>query len=67
MVGAGVPYMEQRLSNMEEITGGTPHGASTLADANGSRQPSENKLGIARFQVKHAIGINAKNSNRLTL
>src|SRR5699024_195003 len=46
MVVVGVPYSCEALSNMTEITGGTPYGASTLADADGSRQPSENELAI---------------------
>ena len=60
MVIVGVPYSEQRLLNMKEITGGTPYGASTLADADGSRTPSENELAIARFQGRHVAGITAK-------
>ena len=42
---------------MNEITGGTPYGASTLTGADGSRQPSENELAIARFQGKHVATI----------
>lgn len=57
MIIVGVPYSEQRLRNMKEITGGTPYGATTLADADGSRQPSENELAIARFQGKHVAEI----------
>lgn len=57
MIIVGVPYTEQRLVNMEEITGGTPYGATTLAGADGSRQPSENELAIARFQGAHVAGI----------
>lgn len=53
MVIVGVPYTCAGLSNMEEITGGTPYGASTLAGSDGSRRPSENELEIARFQGKH--------------
>ncbi len=60
MIVVGVPYSEQRLLNMQEISGGTPYGATTLADADGSRQPSENELAIARFQGKHVAGIAAK-------
>jgi NAD(P)H dehydrogenase (quinone) len=48
-----LPYTEQRLMNMAEISGGTPYGATTLADIDGSRQPSENELAIARFQGRH--------------
>lgn len=60
MVIVGVPYSEPRLVNMEEISGGTPYGASTLAGADGSRQPSENELAIARFQGRHVAEITRK-------
>jgi len=60
MVIVGVPYSCPELSNMEEITGGTPYGATTLANADGSRTPSENELTIARFQGKHVAEIAAK-------
>lgn len=57
MIIVGVPYSEKRLSNMDEITGGTPYGATTLAGADGSRRPSENELAIARFQGRHVTEI----------
>jgi NAD(P)H dehydrogenase (quinone) len=57
MVVVGVPYAEQRLVNMNEISGGTPYGASTLAGTDGKRQPSENELGIAQFQGRHVASI----------
>jgi NAD(P)H dehydrogenase (quinone) len=60
MVIVGVPYSEQRIMNMAEITGGSPYGASTLAGADGSRQPSENELAIARFQGRHVATIARK-------
>lgn len=60
MIIVGVPYSQQRLLTMNEITGGTPYGATTLADADGSRQPSENELAIAEFQGKHVAEITAK-------
>jgi NAD(P)H dehydrogenase (quinone) len=60
MIVVGVPYIEQRLMNMEEISGGTPYGASTLAGIDGSRKPSENELGIARFQGRHVAQIAAR-------
>ena len=63
MVIVGVPYSEQRLMNMVEITGGTPYGASTLAGADGSRQPSENELEIAKFQGRHVAEIAKKLQN----
>jgi NAD(P)H dehydrogenase (quinone) len=60
MVIAGVPYSCPELTNMEEITGGSPYGATTLAGADGSRQPSENELTIARFQGRHVAELAAK-------
>lgn len=60
MIIVGVPYAEQRLLNMAEITGGTPYGATTLAGGDGLRQPSENELAIARFQGAHVAKIAAK-------
>jgi NAD(P)H:quinone oxidoreductase type IV len=60
MIIVGVPYTEQRLLNMDEITGGSPYGASTLTRRDGSRQPSENELAIARFQGRHVAGIAKK-------
>jgi NAD(P)H:quinone oxidoreductase type IV len=57
MIVVGVPYTEQRLLNMAEITGGTPYGATTLAGIDGARQPSENELAIARFQGSHVAQI----------
>lgn len=60
MIIVGCPYSEQRLLNMDEITGGTPYGATTLAAADGSRKPSENELAIARFQGAHVAKIAAK-------
>jgi NAD(P)H dehydrogenase (quinone) len=50
MVVVGVPYSEPRLVDNSQVSGGTPYGASTIANADGSRQPSENELAIARFQ-----------------
>lgn len=60
MIIVGVPYSCQELMNMNEITGGSPYGAGTLADVDGKRQPSENELKIARFQGKHVAGIAKK-------
>jgi len=42
---------------MNEITGGTPYGATTLSGSDNSRQPSANELTIARFQGKHVAEI----------
>lgn len=60
MVIAGVPYSCQGLTNMNEITGGSPYGASTLAGGDGSRQPSTNELEIAQFQGQHVAELAKK-------
>jgi len=60
MIVVGVPYSEPRLLTMDEITGGTPYGATTLAGHDGSRQPSENELAIAEFQGRHVAEIAKK-------
>ena len=60
MVIVGVPYAEARLLNMDEITGGSPYGASTITKGDGSRLPSENELAIARFQGRHVAEIAKK-------
>lgn len=60
MVIVGVPYACAGLVKMDEITGGSPYGATTLAGTNGERQPSENELEIARYQGKHVVEIAQK-------
>ncbi len=60
MVIVGVPYSCAGLTKMDEITGGTPYGATTLAGADGSRRPSQNELDIARFQGQHVASLASK-------
>ena len=62
MIIAGVPYSCKEIMNMSEITGGSPYGASTLAGLDGSRQPSENEIKIARFQGRHVAEAAKKQS-----
>jgi NAD(P)H dehydrogenase (quinone) len=62
MIIVGVPYSCQEIMNMSEISGGSPYGASTLAGGDGSRQPSENELIIARFQGNHVAKVAMKQS-----
>ncbi|RUO26014.1 NAD(P)H:quinone oxidoreductase [Aliidiomarina minuta] len=57
---AGLPYSFKGQMAMDEITGGTPYGASTLAAGDGSRQPSENELAGARFQGEHIAKLAVK-------
>jgi len=59
-VVVGLPYTFQGQMRMDEITGGSPYGASTIAGGDGTRMPSENELEAARFQGKHVAGIASK-------
>ena len=60
LVIVGLPYSWQGQMRLDEITGGSPYGASTIAGGDGSRQPSENELEGARFQGRHVAEIAAK-------
>ncbi len=60
MIIVGLPYAEKRQTRMDEITGGSPYGASTIAGGDGSRQPSENELAMARYQGRHVAQIAKK-------
>ena len=59
-VVVGLPYAFQGQMRIDEITGGSPYGASTIAGGDGSRLPSENELAAARFQGQHVANITAK-------
>jgi NAD(P)H dehydrogenase (quinone) len=59
-VVVGLPYAFQGQMRIDEITGGSPYGASTIAGGDGSRMPSDNELAAARFQGKHVAEIAAK-------
>lgn len=61
MIVVGLPYSFKGQMRMDEITGGSPYGASTLADDGdgGDRQPSANELDGARFQGRHVAEIAA--------
>lgn len=60
MVVAGVPYSAQELLNLNEISGGSPYGASTVAGPRGERTPTANELAIARFQGRHVAQLAAR-------
>ncbi len=60
MVIVGLPYSFQGQMRLDEITGGSPYGASTITGGKGERMPSENELAGARFQGKHVATITAK-------
>ncbi|MGA8156044.1 MAG: NAD(P)H:quinone oxidoreductase [Rhodoplanes sp.] len=57
MIIVGLPYSFPGQMDMADITGGSPYGASTIAGADGSRQPSDNELAGARFQGRHVAEI----------
>ena len=60
LVIVGLPYAFQGQMRIDEVTGGSPYGATTIAGGDGSRMPSENELEAARFQGKHVATIAAK-------
>jgi NAD(P)H dehydrogenase (quinone) len=60
MIVVGLPYSFQGQMRIDEITGGSPYGASTIAGTQGERLPSDNELAAARFQGKHVAGIAAR-------
>jgi NAD(P)H dehydrogenase (quinone) len=57
MVVVGLPYTFEGQRRMDEITGGSPYGASTIVGPDTKRMPSENELEAARFQGRHVAGI----------
>lgn len=60
MVIVGLPYAWAGQMKLDEITGGSPYGASTITGGDGSRQPSANELEGARYQGRHTAQIAAK-------
>lgn len=60
MIIAGLPYSFAEQNTLEEIIGGSPYGAATIAGNDGSRMPSEKELAGARFQGKYVAEIAAK-------
>jgi len=57
MIIVGVPYAAIESTNVSEMSGGSPYGASTIAGSDGSRQPTDHELNIAKFQGKHVATI----------
>lgn len=60
MIQVGLPYSFKGQLTLDEVAGGSPYGASTLAGGDGSRQVSENELDGARYLGRHVAGIAAK-------
>jgi NAD(P)H dehydrogenase (quinone) len=60
MILVGLPYSFQGQTGTDEVSGGSPYGASTIAGSTGARTPSENELAAARFQGRHIASITAR-------
>jgi len=60
LIPVGLPYSFQGQLKLDEITGGSPYGATTIAASDGSRKPTENELAGARFQGRHIAEVAAK-------
>jgi NAD(P)H dehydrogenase (quinone) len=60
MVIVGLPYAWPGQMKLDEVSGGSPYGATTIAGGDGSRQPSANELDGARWQGRHVAQIAAK-------
>lgn len=60
MVVAGLPYAFQGQMTLDEISGGSPYGATTITGGDGSRQPSENELAGARHQGEYIARLATK-------
>ena len=60
MVIVPLGYTHEGVADISEVGGGTPYGASTIAGADGSRQPSEKELAIAQYQGEQVANLAAK-------
>ena len=60
MVVVGLPYSATEQTGLDEIKGGSPYGATTIAGGDGSRRPSEQELAMARHQGRHVATIASK-------
>lgn len=60
MVVVGLPYAAKELMDLSEVKGGSPLGAACIAGADGSRQPSEKELAMAKFQGQHVAQLAVK-------
>lgn len=65
MAVVGVPYFEDRLNEVDEVSGGTPYGATTVAGPTGGRTPSKNELEIAKTQGVHVAKTALKLSHEI--
>ena len=63
MIIVPIGYTTPELFDVSQVGGGTPYGASTIAGGDGSRQPDDRELAIARHQGKHVAQIASKLSS----
>ena len=64
LVIVGLPYTFEGQNTLQEITGGAPYGASTIAGQRGERQPSALELDAARFQGRHVANVASRLASR---
>jgi NAD(P)H dehydrogenase (quinone) len=64
MVVVGLPYTAADLMRIDEVLGGSPYGATTIAGGAGERQPSEIELDLARLQGRHTAELASKLTDR---
>ncbi|WP_159999224.1 NAD(P)H:quinone oxidoreductase [Roseomonas sp. 18066] len=57
MTVVGLPYTEKRMLDNGAVNGGTPYGATTIANGDGSRQPTEAELEMAKSQGRHVAEV----------
>jgi hypothetical protein len=57
MVYVPIGYANADISLLQEVNGGSPWGASTIAAGDGSRLPTQIELGVARYQVSTPTGV----------
>lgn len=60
MIIVPIGYGAQELFDVSQVRGGTPYGATTIAGGDGSRQPSQEELAIARYQGEHVANVAVK-------
>jgi NAD(P)H dehydrogenase (quinone) len=60
MVVVGSPYTASAQMRIDEVTGSSPYGATTITGSRGERQPSENELELLRFQGRHVAELASK-------
>jgi NAD(P)H dehydrogenase (quinone) len=60
MVVVGLPYTAGAQMRIDEVTGGSPYGATTITGSSGERQPSENEIELVRFQGRHVAELAGK-------